>query len=92
MKFLRLKVRVLFEGGFYSKAGSIRENTGLNFQLEGRALLQLRKTDNSNDEFLRFPSSDFLDQGIKLKLRTFSIQCCKNHSCIHLFSYLKLLL
>ena len=42
-----------------------------------------KKIDNSNDEFLRFPWPDFLDQGVKLKLKTFSIQWCKNYSCIH---------
>ena len=37
-------------------------------------LAAVAKTENLKDKFLRFPLSDFLDQGVILKLRTFSIQ------------------
>ena len=40
--------------------------------LDNIALAAAAKTVKLNDEFLRFPWSDFLDQGVKLKLRTFS--------------------
>ena len=43
-----------------------------------------------NDEFLRFSWSGFLNQGVKLKLRTFLIQWCRNYSCIYLFFLLKI--
>ena len=66
------------------------------WQVELRALyrfmyeLCIEKMDKLNDEFLYFLWSDYLNQGIKLKLRMFSIQWCKSYSGIHFISYLKL--
>ena len=45
--------------------------------LNNIAFAAAAKTVNLNDEFLRFPWSDYLDQGVKLKLRAFSIQWYK---------------
>ena len=75
----------------HCKYCNINKVSCVNFQIshrDGLALPQPRKTVNLNDEFLPFPWSDFLHQGIKLKVTTFSIQWCRNYFCIYPFYYL----
>ena len=60
------------------------------FEFRIDTLLQPRKTDNLNDEFLPFSWFDFPNQGIKLKLRILLMHQYKTYSCIHLFFLLKI--